>query len=395
MMSIRVACCCSLLLLSVSAVGQTSAPPASTTSTWSTVVNNAVVVPGDTRTFNSYNQPSINMNQMVVFRARSKGGTSGEPAHGVFLRDMANRGSLFTFFDRKTPVPQPNNEGTTFVEPPAFPRIDMYSDTVATRGAHAPVWNFEIGIDPETGSILTSKTGTTGIYTNPFNNLILGASNILEAGASQGPQFDFFKVPELQTTTKFDVFPGAPAVTDRSTLVFKGNYTVPDPNDPTGTATIGKTGVFFRTLTNQPIGRNNEFAPAGGSADSVLIANSDTLIPGTAVPFGSTAPPSAVGRKAVFAGFDNEDAPTLGGIYYTELTGARPSLTALVQIGDAIPANHRAQPSTRSAKASRLMAATLVSGVRGARRRSTSSCNALRMATRIASHSANRSMAME
>jgi hypothetical protein len=47
-------------------------------------VNNAVTVPGDTRKFNSYNQPSVNINRLVVFRARSKGGMSGEPAHGVF-----------------------------------------------------------------------------------------------------------------------------------------------------------------------------------------------------------------------------------------------------------------------------------------------------------------------
>ncbi len=51
----------------------------------------------------------------------------------------------------------------------------------------------------------------------------------------------------------------------------------------------------------------------------VLIANSDTLIPGTNTVFGSTAPPSAADRRVVFAGFDNEESPTLGGIYLAPL----------------------------------------------------------------------------
>lgn len=318
-------------------LAQTPPPPAPSAFNWSTVVNNGVVVPGDMRKFNSYNQPSISINQVVVFRARSKGGTTGEPAHGVFIRDMGVNGPLTTLFDRNRLVPQPNNLGTMFIEPPSFPRIDMYTNTVATRGGHQPVWEFKIGVDPETGSDLTSRTGTSGIYTNPFNSLIVGVNNILETGAFDPPQFSFFEVPELTTPTKFDVFPGAPAVTDGSTIVFKGNYTVPDPSDPTGSLTISKTGVFYRTLTNQPIGRNDDLAPAGGKSDVIVIADNDTLIPGTGTTFGSTAPPSAAGRKAVFTGWDNEDAPTLGGIYMAELAGPRPNLIPLVQIGDAVP----------------------------------------------------------
>jgi hypothetical protein len=57
---------------------------------------------------------------------------------------------IVRILDRKTEVPQPNNAHyppsnpgllTTFVETPSFPRIDMLSDTIATRGNHQPVWS--------------------------------------------------------------------------------------------------------------------------------------------------------------------------------------------------------------------------------------------------------------
>ncbi len=282
---------------------------------WQVVVNNGDTVPGDTRKFNSYNQPSLNIQRLVVFRARSKGGVTGEPAHGVFIRDMALGTPLTTIFDRETLVPYPNSEDSTFIEPPSFPRIDQSSDTLASRGNHPPVWEYDIAPDA------TTKAGTTGIYTNPFGDLITGASNLGVA-----PDFPFFAVPGT-ASIKFDVFPGAPAVTDRATIVFKGNYTLLDPNDPPF-GTITKTGVFYRELTD---------APAGGDLPAVLLADTDTLIPGTTTPFGSTAPPSAAGRQAVFAGFDIEEAPTKGGIYLAPLTGPSPTLRSLVKIGGAVP----------------------------------------------------------
>jgi hypothetical protein len=209
----------------VLSIALTSTAFAQTAFDWRTVVNNGVTVPGDTRAFNSYNQ-------LVVFRARSKGGSGGEPAHGVFTRDMAKKkAALVTIFDRNTIVPQPNNLNSMFVEPPSFPRIDMSSATIASRGNHQPVWNYLLP-----GGTTETRAGTTGIYTNPFGPLISGASNL---GAV--PDFDFFAVPGIDPAIKFDVFPGAPAVTDSTTIVFKGNYSVPDPNDPN--ATISKTGV--------------------------------------------------------------------------------------------------------------------------------------------------------
>lgn len=282
---------------------------------WRIVVNNGVQAPGDPRTFNSYNQPSLNTGQLVVFRARTKGGPAGEPAHGVFARDMALGTPIRTIFDRQTLVTAPNNLGTTFVEPPSFPRIDMWTNTVASRANHPPAWMYLLPDGTE------SRAGTTGIYANPFSALITGASNL---GAVPG--FEFFAVPGLTPVTRFDVFPGAPAVTDGASLVFKGNYSVPDPDDPP--MMIGRTGVYYRVLAA---------APTGGSAPVIPIATSDTLIPGTGTTFGSTGPPSAASGMAVFSGWDNEWRPTMGGIYLAPLTGPSPPLTALVAIGEPVP----------------------------------------------------------
>jgi hypothetical protein len=86
--------------------------------------------------------------------------------------------------------------------------------------------------------------------------------------------------------------------------------------------------VYFREL---------EDAATGGVSPVVLIANNtSTLIPGTDTVFGSTAPPSAAGERVVFAGFDNEWDPTLGGIYLAPLQ-SEPPLTTLVSIGERVP----------------------------------------------------------
>jgi hypothetical protein len=310
-------------------------PPVPPWFIWTTVVNNDDKMPGapGERTFNSYNQPSVNVDGLVVIRARSTGGPPFGPAtHGIYTRDMVVPASpIVRVLDRTAQVPQPNNAHyppanpllTTFVETPSFPRIDMLSDTIATRGNHQPVWEYTV--DEE-----HTRAGTTGIYTNPFGDLITGASKL---GAVPG--FGFFAVPGLDPPTMFDVFPGAPAVTDADTIVFKGNYTVGD---------AGKTGVFYRILEPQSIvlSGGTSLALSGGESPVVLIANNtDTLIPGTSQVFGSTSPPSAANGHVVFAGFDNEESPTLGGIYLAPLTpypsGGQPDLTTLVSIGGRVP----------------------------------------------------------
>lgn len=298
----------------VLALSSTLATEAFAGGPWQVLVNNGQVVPGDTREFNSYSQPSLSQDGYVVFRARSRAGSGGEPAHGIFAIDTSLSAPVSLVFDRTILVPGPNNLGTQFIEPPAFPRIDMHSHTMASRGDHQPAWEYLLPGGTET------RAGTTGIYTNPYGSLIAGASNL---GAV--PDFPFYSVPGL-AGVKFDVFPGAPAVTDGSTIAFKGNYTVPDPVNPG--ETITKTGVYYRDLLE---------SPTGGTAPVVLIANSDMLIPGSSTLFGSTAPPSAAGRLAVFVGLDIEEAPTLGGIYLALLQGSSPPLTPLVQIGGQVP----------------------------------------------------------
>ena len=277
---------------------------------WNTVFNNNDLMPfAQGRTFNSYNPPSVNTKGMVVVRARSRGGPPLGPAtHGIYMRDMGQAGSeIVRVLDRTSPVPGPNNLGTTFVETPSFPRIDMHSDTIATRGNHQPVHRYYEPDGTET------RAGTTGIYSTPHDGeLITGAAKL-----GHIPEFNFFGVPE-QGDVAFEVFPGAPSVTNGNVIAFKGNYT--------GDGTE-KTGVYFRRLSP------GQF---GGTDPSVLIANTETLIPGTNTFFGSTAPPNAADRKVVFAGFDDEAAPNKGGIYLAPLTHS-PKLTTLVSIGQRVP----------------------------------------------------------
>jgi hypothetical protein len=362
-------------------------PAASSTSTftWVTVANTGDLMPtedcdfGDSgqqeqpicRRFNSFNPPSVNVDGVVVFRARSKGAdgesggtgadtlaeskgaasdTSGEgsqPVHGVYIRDMGLVDSVVVgILDRDSEVPQPNNtrssiddsRRTTFIETPSFPRIDMWSSTVVSRGNHPPVWKV---IDPGSGDTL-ERLGTTGIYTNPFGVLVTGASKLGNVA-----DFRFFEVPEVPGTA-FDTFPGAPSVIDTATIVFKGNYTIDDPGSESDDLTLAKTGVYFRNLSDSSIviGSGSALEPAAGMNPVVSIANTtDTLIPGSATPFGSTSPPSAAVRNgepmAVFAGFDNEAQPTKGGIYLAKLSKTAPTLTALVSIGEQVPGERK------------------------------------------------------
>ncbi|WP_050779950.1 hypothetical protein [Crocosphaera chwakensis] len=264
-----------------------------------TVVNNGDFVPNTDRLFNSYNPPSVNNEGTVVFRARSQGG-SGQPATGIFTRNMNSDtiAPIIPVMTRGQEVPFPNNTMATFTEFPSFPRIDMNSNRVVSRGQSDPVW--ELG----DGTML----GTSGVYTN------LGglSTAVNQLGAIAG--FERFSVPGTTPGTRFDQFPGSPAITMGDTLVFKGNWT-----DNLGNP---QTGVYFRNLLDN-----------GGLSPVEFIADSNTLIPGTATEFGSTAPPSAAKDQAVFVGVDNEADPTLGGIYLSSLLDDPTELIPLVSIG--------------------------------------------------------------
>jgi hypothetical protein len=291
--------------------------------TWGTVVNNNVLIPPlYLRTFNSYNPPSVNEHGMVVIRARSRGGPPLGPAtHGIYVRDLTSPDSVVQrILDRSTRVPDPNNLDTTFVETPSFPRIDAKFPIIVTRGNHQPGWRYNQDDGTET------RAGTTGVYTNPFGELITGAAKL-----GHVPNFSFYGVPEF-SGIQFEVFPGAPTITNGDTIAFKANYTVDG---------IGRTGVYFRKLTP---------GTSGGNSPAILIANNtDTLIPGSQTVFGSTAPPNAGDGKVVFAGFDDEEAPTLGGIYLAPLE-FQPALRTIINIGDDVPGIRRGAAFTKVAE---------------------------------------------
>ncbi len=281
---------------------------------WTTVANISDVMPGDVRTFNSFNQPSVNSDGLVAIRGRSKGGQgAGEPLRGVYSRQMGRSpGPLTVVFDNATTVPQPNNTFYgdalgTFTEFPAFPRVGQDSKTIASRAQSKPVWTYTLPDGSET------RAGTSGIYVMRQGERI---SAMTQLGSVSG--FSYYAVPGAAAGVKFDQFPGAPAVSGTNGVVFKGNYT----------DGVQKTGIFFRTF--------NAGAPY---AMTQVIASSDTVIPGQPVGgarFGSTAPPSASATDVVFLGLDNEELPTHGGIYLAPLT-TRPALKTLVSIGGQVP----------------------------------------------------------
>ena len=274
---------------------------------WSTVVNVGVQAPGapDNLNSNSFNQPSVNSSGVVAFRARTKG--EQKPVRGIYTIDTRTPGSTIqTVAAVGGAVPAPNNSDGTFNEFPAFPRIDATSSAVATRGQSTPVLTYTLPDGTDT------KVGTSGVYATVGGSLVSGATLL-----GNIPGYAQYAVPDAPAGTRFDQFPGAPAI-DGSTIAFKGNYTV---------GTTGLTGVYFRDLGTP--GQQVE-----------LIAGATTRIPnqpadGTTV-FGSTAPPSAAGGRTVFSGWDNEETPTLGGIYLAD-TKPSPALTTVIGIGDPVP----------------------------------------------------------
>jgi hypothetical protein len=344
----RTCLCAAITSMLAPAVGATDVftadrDPLPVAFTWATVANSASVMPGGdgVRTFNSFNQPSVNGDGLVVIRGRSKGGDAssgagqgGQPLRGIYSRKMGGKASpLVTVFDTTTVVPEPNNtlyqdKPGTFTEFPAFPRIGLDNATMVSRAQSKPVFEYQVGTDPITGSPITTRTGTSGVYAMARGTRFTAMSQL---GAVPG--FDYFSVPGAAPGTKFDQFPGAPAVANSNSVVFKGNYT---------DGLISKTGIFFRA-----------FGASTKQAKTQVIASSDTVIPGQpvgGVRFGSTAPPSASEEDVVFLGLDNEDNPTLGGIYRAPLA-TKPRLRTLVSIGDRVPGEHAGTNFTRLGEA--------------------------------------------
>jgi len=338
-MNLRVAVAATLLAATAIASAQQASPFA-----WQTVANNKSCIPDDPkgRTFNSYGQPSVNASGLVVFRGRSTGSegggeegvvssvcetfdapSGGGPARGVYARDMGEGLPLREVGAVRDPVPDPNNteynkQLAPFNEFPAFPRIDITSDAIATRGQSRPVWTYETGNwvpDPDDPTVLIpeeTRVGTSGIYVDR------ASTEMWATGASQlgiAPGMERFAVP-LATgaalNTKFDQFPGSPALMKGKMIAFKGNYTSGDSS---------YTGVFLRDVS------------ADGPVQ--LIASSQSSYVEKGVKFGSTAPPSAADGFVFFVGLDNEEAPTLGGIYKANLN-APTNFAPLVKIGKGV-----------------------------------------------------------
>ena len=309
-----------------------TAPPAvaQTVGDWDVAVNNAKAAPVGVpdALFRSYNQPSINDSGVMVFRARAAvptGEGGGQEAdsqvEGVFYLDLPSGNPPAKVFARGDTVPEPNNAlyngvPAAFNEFPSTPRIDPNSNTFATRGQHEPVWTYLLSDDSET------RVGTAGVYAIVDGGPEVAASQL--GGVVEldqvTPTFPWFSVPATLGNTRFDQFPGSPAV-DGNFVVWKGNYT--DLLDG-----LGRTGIYYR------------YVGKGVPAYTGVIASSNSRIPnqpaGGSVLFGSTAPPSAANGSVYFTGLDIELAPTLGGIYRAPIA-LLPTLTVVASVGDQVP----------------------------------------------------------
>lgn len=290
---------------------------------WNTIVNDATEAP-DGRpgsTFFSYNQPSLNDDGLIVFRARSHVGTGSFVTSGIYRIDLGT-GIVERLNVRGDEVPDPNNTivsggFASFNDFPSTPRLDPNGPLAASRGQHEPVWTYLEGEDE-------TRVGTAGVYVyRPGQIPTTGASQLGAATEPDGVTltFPWFSVPQTTLGTRFDQFPGAPGVSEPY-IVYKGNYV--DQTD-----LLGRTGIYFRNVTGiSPV-------PFTG-----MVASSETVIPnqpaGGTVPFGSTAPPSAANGWVYFVGFDNEDAPSLGGVYRAPIASV-PALEVIEGVGDPVP----------------------------------------------------------
>jgi len=285
---------------------------------WETVVNNGVVAPNSTQPFNSYSGSSVNNDALVLFRGRTQGGEEGRVS-GVFSRDMSVPAApVRAVAVQGQVVPQANNLAATFNEFPSLPRIDAGSGLIATRGQTEPVYEYTTGTDPVTGEPVTTRVGTTGIYATVGGVLTTGEQKL--GMVSELPQYQVPTAAVSATQLPFEQFPGAPAAFDGKYIAFKANYA-----DADGT---GLTGVFYRDIVSVDANGN----PLG----AVAIAYRGQALPNDPTStFGSTAPPSAAKGKVVFTGLDNEQEPTAGGIYMSQV--GQSGLTTLVEIGTAVP----------------------------------------------------------
>lgn len=279
--------------------------PASAQSvSWKTVANSSTVIPlSGGKTFSSFGQPSINNLCRITFRGRSTG--PSQPTRGVYSADdcTSKTPKIRKVLAAGDTVPAPNNLDAPFNEFPAFPRIDLRTNLIATRGQSQPVWSYILPDTTET------RIGTAGIYVQKDTAAPLTGVNQLGVL----PEFSHMAVPGFPGV-KFDQFPGSPSAFDKKFAAFKGNFT---------DGSTSRTGVYFRNVLDGP-------------KPVVKIADTTTVIPGTSITFGSTAPPSAADGAIAFSGSDNEDNPTAGGLYLARRDSPT-ALQVLARIGGPVP----------------------------------------------------------
>ena len=263
---------------------------------WYTVANNGDVMPTDSSSdcgscheghgeqqrpgvgrvhevFNSYNQPAINKQGVVVFRARSRGGEGVRPGPGRtgarHLHAQPGRAGAAVHgvpaqWHGAAAEQHDDRKGRPACNASTSSRRCRASTPVPTRSRRAGSRR-RCGPTSWTDGTET-RTGTSGIYTSSSHGMPTTGASMLGDVSSRAviQTFPHFQVPvhgAVPAGTGFDQFPGSPAVTERNTIVFKGNFAV---------GGVGKTGVFYRDI-----------AAKGGTAPIELIASSYTKIPGS------------------------------------------------------------------------------------------------------------------
>ena len=243
-----------------------------------------------------------------MFRARSRGGEGGgpgqgEPERGIYMRNLAEQGPLYMVFRRSGTVPQPNN--TTTGQRQGSARVVQ---RVPVGAAHRRRFRHDRDARPVDAGVDLSccdgrrqrpRTGTLGVYTSSSHGMPTTGASML--GDVYGRRVESSRPsrtsrcrctapcrPVLASTSSR----ARPRSRSATTIVFKGNFAVG------GRRQDGRLLPRHRRQGRHRADR----------ADRKFLHEDSGIADRSARTFGSTAPPSAGGKYAVFAGYDNEQA---------------------------------------------------------------------------------------
>ena len=136
--------------------------------------------------------------------------------------------------------------------------------------------------------------------------------------------FEYFKVPiaDVPLGTGFDQFPGSPAVTERNTIVFKGNFAVRG---------AGKTGVFYRDIAaNRGVRRSK--------SSRVRTRRFPVTVPGTAARSRSARRAAQRGgQDRGVCRLDDEGGPTAAASTGRSSASKPITLEKVVGVDDQVP----------------------------------------------------------